>query len=158
MIFLRFLGTCLQDGRSGVQGVSKGCQWGAPGDPNVAPAVPNLVQAAVNIAAVVQRVPMGCPWGPKCRPAVPNVAQAAVNIAAGVSQAAQRVPQGRPSGAPGSPKGVHALPGAFSYNILPKPGPISHAQRSEEGGGYIYIYIHIHVCDDRHRVSLELLD
>ena len=39
---LTFLGTCPQDGRSGVQGVSKGCHRSAPEDPSVAPAVLNV--------------------------------------------------------------------------------------------------------------------
>ena len=75
-----FLRTCSQDGRSGVQGVSKGCLTSAPEDPNVAPAVPNVAHGAAKVAAGVSqgaqrepkawpraptrcpREPKGCPW------------------------------------------------------------------------------------------------
>ena len=50
-----FLRTCSQDGRSSVQGVSKGCLTGAPEDPNVAPAVPNVAHGAAKEAARVSQ-------------------------------------------------------------------------------------------------------
>ena len=47
LCFLTFLETRFQDGRSGLQGVSKGCQRGAPGDPNVVPAVPDVAHGCL---------------------------------------------------------------------------------------------------------------
>ena len=64
-VFLTFLETRFQDGRSGLQGVSKGCQRGVPGDPNVAPAVPNVAHGVPDVAKMVStkwRIdPKGCP-------------------------------------------------------------------------------------------------
>ena len=55
--------TCSQDGRSGVQGVSKGCLRGAPEDPNVAPAVSNVAHGAITVAAGVSQGAQGVAKG-----------------------------------------------------------------------------------------------
>ena len=60
--------------RLSMQRWSKGCKWGAPRDPNVVPAVSNVAQVAVNIAA--------------------GVSQGAQRVAQGVAEGAQVVPQG----------------------------------------------------------------
>ena len=67
--FLTFWGTCSQDGRSGVQGVSQGCQRGAPENTNVAPALPKVAHGALKVTASVfqgaQSEPMAWPRAPK---------------------------------------------------------------------------------------------
>ena len=55
VFFLTFLETRFQDGRSGLQGVPKGCQRVAPWDPNVAPAVSNVTHGADKVAAGVSK-------------------------------------------------------------------------------------------------------
>ena len=76
VVVLTFLETLFQDGRSGLQGVSKGCQRVAPWDPNVAPAVSNVAHGAVKVAAGVskgaQRVPKAWPRAPKRCPREPK--------------------------------------------------------------------------------------
>ena len=69
VVFLTFLGTCSQDGRSGVQGVSKGCHRGAPENTNVAPALLKVALGAFKVTASVfqgaQREPKAWPRAPK---------------------------------------------------------------------------------------------
>ena len=72
IICLTFLGTRFQDGRNGLQGVSKVCRRAAPEDPNVAPAVPNVAHGAVKVAAGVSQ---GAQGGAKGAQAVPKGAQ-----------------------------------------------------------------------------------
>ena len=76
VVFLFFGGECSQDGRSGVQGVSKGCLTGVPDDPNVAPAMPNVAHGAAKVAAGVsqgaQREPMAWPRAPTRCPREPK--------------------------------------------------------------------------------------
>ena len=52
-VFLTFLGTSSQDGRSDVQGVSQGCQRGDPENTNVAPALPKVAHGALKVTASV---------------------------------------------------------------------------------------------------------
>ncbi len=73
VILLTFFETRFQDGRSGFQGVSKGCQRGAPGDLNVVPAGPDVAHGVVQ----------GCPKG----------AQGVAMGAQAVPKGAQRVPK-----------------------------------------------------------------
>ena len=88
-VFSTLLRTCSQDGRSGVQGVSKGCLRGAPEDPNVAPALSNVADGPVKVAQECPRVPKGSPMRG----------------------------QGRPSDTQESPKGVHGVPRASGMSF-----------------------------------------
>ena len=80
-------------GRSGLQGVSKGCQRGAPVDPNLSRGSPKRAQ---RVAKGAQRVPKGHPSVPKGCPKVPKVAQRVFN---GWPRAPQRCPR-EPKGCP----------------------------------------------------------
>ena len=91
--FVAVLETLFQDGRSGLQGVSKGCQRGAPVDPNVSQGSPKRAQ---RVAKGAQTVPKGRPGVPKGCPKVPMVAQRVFN---GWPRAPQRCPR-EPKGCP----------------------------------------------------------
>ena len=62
VIVFSILETCSQDGRSGVQGMSQGCQGGAPENPNFVPVLSKVAHGAVKVSASVtqgsQREPM----------------------------------------------------------------------------------------------------
>ena len=85
---LNLLGTCSQDGRSGVRGLSQGCQRRAPEITNVAPALPSRPPGAQSHGKLVP----GCP-----------------KRAQGVAKGTQVVPKRAPEGAQGCPEPPHVL-------------------------------------------------
>ena len=74
--FVFVLEALFQDGRSGLQGVSKGCQRGAPVDPNLSQGSPKRAQ---RVAKGAERAPKGDPSVPKGCPKVFKVAQMLLN-------------------------------------------------------------------------------
>ena len=99
VIFLTFWETLWKDGRSGLQGVPKGCQRSGPVDPNVGPAMP---KRCPKVSKGAHLVPKGCSKGGQGCPRVPTwCAKGAQRVAKGapaVPLGAQRVPKVCPRG------------------------------------------------------------
>ena len=93
VIFFTFWETLWKDGRSGLQGVPKGCQRSGPVDPNVGPAMP---KRCPKVSKGAHLVPKGCPRVPK-----------GAHL---VRKACTKGGQGRPGSALWSPKGAQGVP------------------------------------------------